>query len=116
MLRILWLICDIIGLIFIVANGQILKNILTIWSHRPSQSFSIEPVSLEEKERERHDDDDDGGDDGDWRYQDLSPSLVPAKTESRALRFFVVEEQELEQDDGIATAPTKEIQSSRVGS
>ena len=26
-------ICDIIGLIFSVANGQILKNNLTIWSH-----------------------------------------------------------------------------------
>ena len=29
----LWQICVIIGLIFIVANGQILKNNLTIWSH-----------------------------------------------------------------------------------
>ena len=28
-------ICDIIGLIFSVANGQILKNNLTIWSHCP---------------------------------------------------------------------------------
>ena len=28
-----WQICDNIGLIFIVANGQILKNNLTIWSH-----------------------------------------------------------------------------------
>ena len=26
-------ICDIIGLVFIVANGQIFKNKLTIWSH-----------------------------------------------------------------------------------
>ena len=33
MLSLLWQICDIIGLIFGVANGQILKNILTIWSH-----------------------------------------------------------------------------------
>ena len=33
MLSLLWQICYIIGLIFIVANGQILKNILTIWSH-----------------------------------------------------------------------------------
>ena len=33
MLSIFWQICDIIGLIFIAANGQILKNILTIWSH-----------------------------------------------------------------------------------
>ena len=31
MLIILWQIDDIIGLIFIVANGQILKNNLTIW-------------------------------------------------------------------------------------
>ena len=29
----LWQICDIIGLIFIVANGQILKNNLAICSH-----------------------------------------------------------------------------------
>ena len=28
-----WQICDIIGLIFIVANGQILKNNLVIWLH-----------------------------------------------------------------------------------
>ena len=28
----LWQICDIIGLFFIVVNGQILKNNLTIWS------------------------------------------------------------------------------------
>ena len=28
----LWQFCDIIGLIFIAANGQILKNNLTIWS------------------------------------------------------------------------------------
>ena len=33
MLRLLLQICDIIGLIFIVANGQIVKNNLTIWSH-----------------------------------------------------------------------------------
>ena len=33
MLSLLWQICDIIGLIFIVANGQILKTNLTIWSH-----------------------------------------------------------------------------------
>ena len=33
MLSLLWQICDIIWLIFIVANGHILKNILTIWSH-----------------------------------------------------------------------------------
>ena len=33
MLILLWQICDIIGLIFAVANGQILKNNLTIWSH-----------------------------------------------------------------------------------
>ena len=33
MLSLLRQICDIIGLIFIVANGQILKNNLTTWSH-----------------------------------------------------------------------------------
>ena len=33
MISLLWQICDIIGLISIVANGQILKNNLTIWSH-----------------------------------------------------------------------------------
>ena len=33
MLSLLWQIRYIIGLIFIVANGQILKNNLTIWSH-----------------------------------------------------------------------------------
>ena len=33
MLILLRQICDICGLIFIVTNGQILKNNLTIWSH-----------------------------------------------------------------------------------
>ena len=33
MLSTLWQMCDIIGLIFIGANGHILKNNLTIWSH-----------------------------------------------------------------------------------
>ena len=33
MLCLLWQICDIFGLIFIVSNGQIFKNNLTIWSH-----------------------------------------------------------------------------------
>ena len=33
MLSLLWQICDIIGLVFIFANGQILKNNLAIWSH-----------------------------------------------------------------------------------
>ena len=33
MRRLLWQICDIIGLILIAANGQILKSNLTIWSH-----------------------------------------------------------------------------------
>ena len=32
-LSLIWQICDIIGLICILANGQILKNNLTIWSH-----------------------------------------------------------------------------------
>ena len=31
-ISLLWQICDIIGLIFIIANGKILKNNLTIWS------------------------------------------------------------------------------------
>ena len=39
MLSLLWQICDIIGLIFGVANGQILKNFLTIWSHLSHQRF-----------------------------------------------------------------------------
>ena len=33
MLSLLWQIFDIIGIIFTVANGQILKNTITIWSH-----------------------------------------------------------------------------------
>ena len=33
LLSLLWQICYIIGLIFIAANGQILKSNLTIWSH-----------------------------------------------------------------------------------
>ena len=33
MLSILWQICDIFGLNFLFAIGQILKNYLTIWSH-----------------------------------------------------------------------------------
>ena len=37
MLSRLWQIWYIIGLIFIVAKGQKLKNNLTIWSHCPSQ-------------------------------------------------------------------------------
>ena len=32
-LSLLWQIWDIVGLIFSVANGQIFKNDLTIWSH-----------------------------------------------------------------------------------
>ena len=40
MLSLFWRICEIVGLIFCVSNGQILKNNLTIWSHclcsRPS--------------------------------------------------------------------------------
>ena len=35
MLSLLWQICDIIGLIFKVPNGQILKNNVTNWSHYP---------------------------------------------------------------------------------
>ena len=33
MLRLLWRICYIVGLIFIVENGQIVKNSIDIWSH-----------------------------------------------------------------------------------
>ena len=33
LLSLLWQICDIIGLIFVDANGHILKNNLIIWSH-----------------------------------------------------------------------------------
>ena len=43
----IWQICDIIGLVFIVAKGQILKNKLAIWSHcsfpLPSVIYSISP-------------------------------------------------------------------------
>ena len=42
MLSLLWQICDIIRIIFLFANGQILKNKLTIWSHwrrRPIPNF-----------------------------------------------------------------------------
>ena len=38
MLSLLWQICDIVGLIFSVANGQIFKNNLTIWSHWVEQT------------------------------------------------------------------------------
>ena len=38
MLNLLWQICDIVGLIFSVANGQIFKNNLTIWSHWVEQT------------------------------------------------------------------------------
>ena len=37
----LWQICDIIGLIFIAANGQILKNNPTIWLHWLGYVFYI---------------------------------------------------------------------------
>ena len=40
MMSLLWQTCDIIGLIFIVANGQILKKNLTNWSHCSSNSRS----------------------------------------------------------------------------
>ena len=40
MLIILWQICDIVGLSFIVANGQILANNLTIWSQHDSTQQS----------------------------------------------------------------------------
>ena len=37
----LWQICDIIGLIFIVAIGQMLKNNLPIWSHLARQIVDL---------------------------------------------------------------------------
>ena len=40
LLSILWQICDIMGLVFFVSNGQILTYNLTIWSHCPSPSPS----------------------------------------------------------------------------
>ena len=46
MLSLLWQICDIIGLIFIVTNGQILKNNLTIWSHWSKLNDSVIEVFL----------------------------------------------------------------------
>ena len=42
----LWQICDIIGLIFIIANGQILKNNLTIWSHLLLRSKKLYGIGL----------------------------------------------------------------------
>ena len=41
MLSLLWRISHIIGLIFTVANGQILKNNLTIWSHWNFQQWAL---------------------------------------------------------------------------
>ena len=41
MLSLLWQICAIIGLIFIVTNGQILKSDLTIWSHWAGYSLFL---------------------------------------------------------------------------
>ena len=41
MISLLWQICDIIGLYFIVANGQILKNNLTIWVHYIVVSINV---------------------------------------------------------------------------
>ena len=42
MLSLLWQICDIIGLIFGVANGQILKNIPTIWLHWTQMNWNFD--------------------------------------------------------------------------
>ena len=46
MLSLLWEICDIIGLIFIIANGQILKNNITIWSHLLLRSKKLYGIGL----------------------------------------------------------------------
>ena len=43
-LSLLFQICDIVGLIFSVANGQILKNNLTIWSHLNELSWKKEKL------------------------------------------------------------------------
>ena len=50
MLSLLWQICDNIGLIFIVANGQILKNNPTIWSHYTvgTADFLIEWIGFDQ--------------------------------------------------------------------
>ena len=40
-LNLLWQICEIVGLIFIFANGQMLKNNLTLWSHCPFASCVV---------------------------------------------------------------------------
>ena len=42
MLSLLSQICDIIGLVFFVANGQILKNYPTIWSHWEQENIVLE--------------------------------------------------------------------------
>ena len=41
MLNLLWQIYEIVGLIFIVANGQMLKYNLTLWSHCPFASCVV---------------------------------------------------------------------------
>ena len=46
MLRLLWQIFDIIGLIFTVANVQILKNNITIWSHYESDALLVQIQKL----------------------------------------------------------------------
>ena len=45
MLSLLWQICDVIGLVFIVANGQIFINNLTIWSHC-SQMTAVREIKV----------------------------------------------------------------------
>ena len=49
----LWLIYDILGQIFFAANGQILKNYLTVWSHcsllSQPQSISLSLTRLFQK-------------------------------------------------------------------
>jgi len=55
MLSQFWHICDILGLIFIVANGQILKNNLTIWSHWSGLMNILSVFLVTRLERLRHD-------------------------------------------------------------
>ena len=52
-LGILWRICYIIGLIFIVVNGPILKNNITIWSHCSRHKMTFEVCFLK-KSKCRH--------------------------------------------------------------
>ena len=56
MLSLLWQISDIIGLIFFVVNGQVLKNNVTIWSHckKPSLSRNESKTSFNQLSTSHH--------------------------------------------------------------